>query len=575
MHIAEPRVMLYFAKFLRPYILIYAVVLVGMFLRVAASLAYPWFLKSIIDDVIPAKDLTQLFLTLATLVGIMISSLLISFLSGYVFTKANSLCVRDMRMVLFQHIIRAPSTFHDKTESGDMVYRFNSDIAAIRSFLTGTLDLIVDSITLISLIALMCWLNLQLFILCIVSVPLFIVVTILFQTRIKHITELGQTLRSSLMNFLFERFNQSLLIQLHNGFDNESTKLRGNLNELISVNMKSYVYSSGLNTLSSGIMAVTPAIILGVGAYQLMQGTMSLGALMAFLQYFSSMFGPVKTWIGYYTTLIQSSVSMNRIMEFLNVPIKLVPSSNMRAFKLEHRIRFEDIHFSYGEKSVLRGLSLEFERGKKYAIVGASGSGKTTISRLLCGVYTPDLGRIMVDNCDLQEIDPVDLMRRITLVTQDAMMFNDTVWENVRYGDLASTNGDVERLAILLDLSKCVGEDVDVARVKVGERGRLLSGGQKQRIAIARALLKGGDVIVLDEATSALDSDAERLILGNVLEQLSDRTVVWISHRLSTIQSVDEIFCVADGRVVERGRHEKLIAGDGHYRRLFEEQLIK
>ena len=572
----QRQVFYHFLKFLKPYWVHESVVFALMILGTISSLAFPYIMKIIIDDVFPNKDYELLIFILFLLLGVTAGNIIISFCSNYLFAWIKNRIMLDIRSHLFDHLIQLPLSFYDRNKSGDIVYRMSNEVDRIQSFITSSaLSLIHSLLTLLGLTVALCWLNWQLFLVSIIVIPFLVLNIRYFQPKIKDITERGRKKGSEVMSYLIERFETVQLIQVYNAYHYENNRLWSQLNDLLSINMQNVTYSGAMRSISRFLTSLTPAIILGWGGHKVMLGVMSLGALVAFLQYLSRLFAPFRNLNRLYVDLIRVSVSMKRVFEFLEIDIqKITDGSATSLFSFQKEIAFTNLNFGYNGKTVLQNFSLRLEKGKKYALVGSSGCGKSSLVNLLCRFYELNTGMITIDHTPLPNIKLYDLRAHIGLVTQENQVFHDTIWDNIRYGKPESTPEEINRAIRLIGLDGFIENAEDGALTLIGDRGNTLSAGQRQRIAIARAILKDSDILILDEATSALDSESEGEIIANLQDLYEDKTMIVISHRLSTIQQVDEIICLDEGRVVEKGPHEELMEKKGHYWRLFRKQLI-
>ncbi len=572
----QRHVFYHFLKFLKPYWVHESVVFVLMILGTVSSLAFPYIMKIIIDDVFPNKDYELLIFILLLLLGITVGNIIISFCSNYLFTWIKNRVMLDIRSHLFDHLIQLPLSFYDRNKSGDIVYRMSNEVDRIQSFITSSaLSLVHSLLTLIGLTVALCWLNWQLFLVSIIVIPFLVLNIRYFQPKIRDITERGRKKGSEVMSYLIERFETVQLIQVYNAYNYENNRLRSQLNDLLSINMQNVTYSGAMRSISRFLTSLTPAIILGWGGHKVMLGVMSLGALVAFLQYLSRLFAPFRNLNRLYIGLIRVSVSMKRVFEFLEIDVqKNIDGSATSPFSFQKEIAFTNLNFGYNGQPILQDFSLRLEKGKKYALVGSSGCGKSSLVNVLCRFYESETGAITIDHTPITNIKLYELREHIGLVTQENQVFHDTIWNNIRYSKLESTPEEINRAIILTGLDGFIEKAEDGALTLIGDRGNTLSAGQRQRIAIARAILKDSDILILDEATSALDSESEGEIIANLQDLYEDKTLIVISHRLSTIQQVDEVIYLDDGKVLEQGTHEELMEKKGHYWRLFRKQLI-
>lgn len=566
----------HFLKFLKPYWVHQSIVFVLLVLGTVSSLAFPYIMKIIIDDVFPNEDYELLIFILLLLLGITVGNIIIGFCSNYLFAYINNRIMLDIRSHLFNHLIQLPLSFYDRNKSGDVVYRMSNEVDRIQSFITSSaLSLVHSLLTLLGLTVALCWLNWQLFLVSIIVIPFLVLNIRYFQPKIRDITERGQKKGAEVMSYLIERFESVQLIQVYNAYHYENNRLWSQLNDLLSINMQNVTCSGAMRSISRFLTSLTPAIILGWGGHKVMLGVMSLGALVAFLQYLSRLFAPFRNLNRLYVELIRVSVSMKRVFEFLEIDIqKRSDSSVTSPFSFQKEIAFTNLNFGYNGQPVLQDFNLRLEKGKKYALVGSSGCGKSSLVNVLCRFYESETGAITIDHTPITNIKLYDLRERIGLVTQENQVFHDTIWDNIRYSKPESTPEEINRAIRIAGLDEFIEKAEDGVLTLIGDRGNTLSAGQKQRIAIARAILRDSDILILDEATSALDSESEGEIIANLQNLYENKTMVVISHRLSTIQQVDEVICLDEGRVVEKGTHEDLVEKKGHYWHLFRKQLI-
>lgn len=296
-------------------------------------------------------------------------------------------------------------------------------------------------------------------------------------------------------------------------------------------------------------------------------GTMSLGSLFAFLQYFSRIFSPMQSLNGLYVNYVRTAVSMRRILDLMEIPA-ISSRSNPQAqpFAFQDRIRFEDVHHAYDKEKIVENLNLELVKGKSYALIGPSGCGKTTLLYLLCGFVQPQNGRITIDGVNIQDMDIHDLRKHIAYGTQAPLLYHDSIRANISYG-----NSEIPAEAVESVFNAMGFESLSLDTL-VGDQGTKISGGQQQRIALARLFLKKGDIVLLDEATSALDSESEGVIYDLLRSYYRDKTILVVSHRWATIQKVEEVICLSDGKIAEQGTPEELMQKRGVCWRLFQDQ---
>lgn len=557
----------WFIRYLLPYWYQWLFVLLCVLCVTALSLAPPYITKVIIDDVLPSGRLDSLLMALAVLLSLGATRLILSVSSNYLYNWAGNRVVRDIRVDFFRHLLNLPIDFHHRQQTGELVFRLNNDVGVIQSVLTSSVLRFLHSIlTLMGLVIVLCWLNVTLFLLSVTVVPLFVGNLLYFQPRIRKTVESLQQQGAGISSYTIERFTNVPLIQLSNSDGHETGRFASATNAMITIAMRNVRYSVSMGTVSSGLVMVTPAVILGWGGYQVMQGVLTLGTLIAFLQYTRRLFGPIQGLHNLYMSLVRGLVSMRRVLEFMQVPTQEDTHRGHRSFTYDRAIELQDVHFRFDDQPVLQGLNLKLVKGKTYALVGLSGVGKSTLAHLLCGFYQPGQGRILLDGVALEEISLRELREQVGLVSQQVHLFDDTIQNNVRYGNFERDPAEIEQVIQQVRLS-----DLDV-EAKIGEQGGQLSGGQQQRIALARTLLWRKELLILDEATSALDAESEEAIFRLLGQRFHDKTILLISHRLSAVQGVDEVICLSEGRVVEQGSPAVLLSRQGYYARFVHQQ---
>jgi ABC-type bacteriocin/lantibiotic exporter with double-glycine peptidase domain len=565
-----------FTRFVKPYWAKESIILVLMILGSLGTLVSPYILKLIIDEIIPSKDFSYLIHILIFLVFINIFRIVLDFYSTYLYAWVSNHIILDIRLELFDRILHYPLTYLDKNKTGDITHRINEEVNVVQGMITGSLIRIIRNIlTAIGLTVALCLLNYKLFILSILVIPLTILNSMHFKPKIHNLIKLSREKDSDILSFFIEKFNNIKLIKIYNRYEYENLKLNSKGNELIGLNLKTVILSAGNQCITTFLISLSPIIILSLGGYNVITGVMTMGSLIAFIQYLNKIFNPINDFMNLYWDLVRSSVSMKRILEFLELPTESYNSKGSMQLDIMKKIEFKDVTFRYDGEIVLKNFQLELEQGKVYAIIGTSGSGKSTIINLLCKFYNVEKGIISVGGKNIDDINPNELREHIALVSQENHLFHDSIYENIRYGNLDCSKVELDRVSLLVGLEEYMCLFNGGENSIIGNEGAKLSGGQKQRIAIARALLRKADLIVLDEATSALDSESEYSIINNVSNHFKNKTIIIISHRLSAVKNADKIFCLDKGKVVEKGTHSNLIQMKGAYWELFRQQLEK
>ena len=565
----------YFAKFLKKYTWQECLLVFLMFLTSIGTLVAPYVLKIIIDDVFPARDFTLLLQVLLIYLVISIVRLVITYFSNYMFESVSNHIMKDIRMSLFSHLIRLPLSFFDNSKTGDVIHRVNSEVNSIQAILTGSVVRVISSVcTIIGLATMLCILNYKLFLISLSIFPLIYLNTRYFQPRIQKNIRAGRKKDSDILSYLMERFANIKILKSYMSYKHEEEKLSTNINEQIDINMRNVRLTSLTRSISMLMTALVPILILCLGGRDVIIGAMTVGSLVAFIQYTNRLFEPMRDLMGLYFDMVRASVSMERIYEVITLTEENSYNTDAEADSFENSdIEFRDVCFNYDASPVLQNIDLKIESGKRYALVGASGCGKSTIINLLCRFYEPQQGSIHIGGRDIRNIDLSMWRGNINLVTQENHLFHDTLKENIVYGNGDISHSKVEDAAqksIIYDHIVNMPEQFDSM---VGDQGVTLSGGQKQRIAIARSILRQSGLILLDEATSAMDSETENAVIENIYNTNRGKTIILISHRLSAVKDVDRIICMDKGRIVEIGTHNELMQQKEYYWRLYKDQV--
>lgn len=563
-----------FFSFLRPYLKYEALLLILMLITNAAALASPYFLKIIIDKVFPEKNLDLLVTLLLILAGIYIGRILLGMATDYLYNWISNQVLNSISLRLYSHIIRLPMSFFRETGIGDLVHRMSNEVNNVRHSLTGALiHFINNAITIVGLIVIMCYLEAKLFFVICLIYPLLFIPLKLLNPKIKSTIEKVRQKESQLLGHFSERFTNIKFVKLFNSYVFENRLIKEQFGHLVKLNLKGAILVSSSKSISLFLLSLIPLVTLGFGGWQVLQGVITVGTLIAFLQYANKLHDPFQNVVALYMELVNTSVSLSRIFELLDHPVQSNGNSQVKIPGKIKKIELNNIHFAYHEKPVLDDISFTFEAGRHYAIVGPSGSGKSTLVDLLCKFYSPAKGQILVNDKNLGDIDMSDWMQRISVNSQGYFVFNDTIIENIRYARPDAAADEVSRISKLVRLFNDQ-KDYDQRILKrIGDGGITLSGGQKQKLGLGRTLLKNSELLIIDEATSEIDSKSEEAIYDHLFSSTAIETIIVISHRLSTLKYMHEIIYMENGRILETGSMTELIDKRGHFYRLFENQL--
>lgn len=521
----------------------------------------------------PSESLRNV--VIVVLVGLLLKNVFFYVASAAGATAREGI-VRDMRDHLYAHLQRLPLGFFDRSKTGQLVARVFSDTSQTREMITYAIaEVLKHLVSLIIFVLALLLISWKLTLLALVVAPLFLgfLKPMLWRLRVRF--RRAYDMQGELTSQLQETVSGARLVKAYRAEEHERQRFaRTNLSFFKNLVRAERIQLLG-TPLSEILGGVVTLVLVWVGAQLVFSGDLTAEAFLAFLTISLRLQSPLKALSTFPARAQASLAAAERFFEILDTPEESPADAGRDLSAVEKQLAFEDVYFAYdGEAPVLRGVSFEVQRGEVVALVGPSGAGKSTIADLIPRFYRPSSGQITLDGIDINEIRLDSLRRLLGLVSQETVIFNDTVRANIAYGDLdGHTLEEVEtaaRAANAHDFIERLPHGYDTV---LGDRGVRLSGGQRQRIAIARAILRDPPLLILDEATSALDTSSERLVQSAIDRLMANRAVVVIAHRLSTIQGADRILVIIDGRIMEAGRHEALLALRGAYYRLHNMQF--
>jgi len=492
----------------------------------------------------------------------------------YLMGMAGQRILADIRKALFDHLLSLSPGFYTRRHSGDLITRFNSDVGAIDWALTNAIPTYLrDGLTVIVMLVSCFLLDWRMSLVAFGAVPVTLLPVIRLTKRLRKVTGKAQGTYGDQGEVLAETLGGMRVVQAYGMEPWESARFAAANGRLVRFMRKSLV----IRGFSSPLMEVMGAAGLGAAVWwvggQITSGQLEPAKFFSFVFAVMLLYQPVKSLGKVGQMVIQGAAAGDRIFEILDTPTPVPDAGKVELPRFREAIRYEQVGFAYGERPVLQDFSIEVRHGEVVALVGSSGGGKTTVANLLPRFWDPQAGRITLDGHDLRDVTLRSLRAQLAIVTQENVLFNDTIRNNIAYGRPEVPLAEVERAARLAQAHEFILAQPQGYDTRVGERAVLLSGGQRQRIAIARAFLKDAPILILDEATSALDAESEREV-QRALDSLmgigegSRRTTLVIAHRLSTIRNADRIVVISGGRVVETGTHDELVARGGEYARL-------
>ena len=560
----------------------------------------PLIYKAIIDDGI-VKHHRGLVIGLALLIaGLAVVDAAINLANRWFSARIGEGLIYDMRSAVFTHIQRMPIAFFTRTQTGALISRINSDVLGAQQAFTGTLSNVVSNVISVSMVLVfMFLLSWQITLLSLAMVPLFIIPARLMATRLQRITRESYALNAEMSTQMTERFNVSgaLLVKLFGRPEDEEQQFRSKARRVADIGVQQAMYGRILFVSLTLVATFGTALVYGLGGYQAATDPKMLGTVVALAAYLNRLYGPITALSNIQVDVMTALVSFDRVFEVLDLPPAIADRPGAAELPTPlgdgATVEFDNVGFRYPtaaevslaslesvavldqvpEKQVLHDVSFRIEPGQLVALVGPSGAGKTTISQLVTRMYDVQQGAVLVGGRDVREVTLRSLRDAVGVVTQDAHMFHDTIRANLTYAKPGASDDELWAAVDAAQIGELLRELPDGLDTVVGDRGYRMSGGEKQRLAIARLLLKAPSIVVLDEATAHLDSESEAAVQRALKTALAGRTSLVIAHRLSTIREADQILVVEDGRVVERGTHEELLAAGGLYAELYRTQF--
>jgi ATP-binding cassette subfamily B multidrug efflux pump len=569
-----------FIRYLAPYRGMVLCSLLLLPLIAAAKLAQPYLLKIAIDSHIMKGRMEGLPLLSFYFFLLLLADSLLTYLEVYLLQLLGQRVMQDLRMALFAHVQRLSSAFFDKTPTGSLVTRLTSDVEALgEMFTAGVITIVGDVLVLLGIIGIMLWMNLKLSLVTFSVLPFLIWTVFTFRTKMREAFRNVRARLANLNAFLAESIGGMTVVQL---FNREATERRefSRLNALHrDANLPVITWDASLYALVETLSAVAVGLIIWYGGGEIVLGALTFGALVAFIQYIEKFFAPIRDLSAKYSVMQGSMAALERIFHLLDTekstePLpdfpEPQPGPELQPFDT---IEFRDVWFAYqGEEYVLKGFNLRIKRGERIALVGETGGGKTTVTRLLTRLYEVSRGAITIDGTDIREMPLPLLRRRIGLVLQDPYLFTGTIGYNICLGD-GNAGQRMEQAAAMVGADRFIRTIPDGFQEEVRERGVNFSAGERQLISFARAVAFDPEILVLDEATASVDTASERLIQDGLKGLMAGRTSIVVAHRLSTIQDADRIVVIHRGEKVEEGTHQELLTIKGLYYRLYQLQF--
>ena len=558
--------------FVRPYGWALAHVVILSLLGTGLGLVLPYLSKLLVDDALVAQDFDALLNIVGLFVGITAASFLMNVLSGMRYTKVSADILFDMRLDLYRHLQRLSPRYYAKTPLGDVVSRINGDIGEIqRVTAEATLAWLGQLIALVGTVGMLIYLDIQLFFAGLITLPPALFALLRYRRQLEARVRDLRERSADIGTFLIETLQGMRAVVGANAQEREVDRFRNKNDSFIDalLSMRLFTYLAG--GLPGLLLTTGTGIVFLYGGYRVINGATSLGTFVAFMAYQMRLMAPIQGLMGLYSNLATARASLVRVHEIRDSPPEVIEAAASKSLPVcKGEVTLEEVHYGFGRGGeVLAGVNLVIPAGQVLAIVGTSGSGKSTIADLLSRQLDPDEGRILLDGNNLCDLFLAQVRRHIVVVEQSPFIFHATVAENVRYARPEATEADVRQAihaAGLSDLMDSMPEDLNTG---VGERGSQLSAGERQRVAIARAYLAEPSVLIFDEATGALDPMSEAAVLSGYDALMRGRTTVLITHRIDLARQADRVVVLKNGRVAEDGRLSDLETQGTAFRDIF------
>lgn len=536
----------------------------------------PWCVEQIVDRALPTRDRTRLYLLCALMVAGPLCASLALVAQKILTATVSERVMRDLRVELFRHLHEQPLSWFANAAPGEAISRVLNDVAGAGSAVSSTyVDFVESSLALVSTAAMLLWLDWRLALVAFALLPVFVLPTKSVGVERKKLKRKAQLGMAELTGILSETLSISgaLLLKVSGTEAREVERLEAKADDVMALSIKQTQVGRWFQMILGLFETIGPALVFAVGGSMVLAGHARLGTLVAFTALLRRLYGPARTLAGVRTDVITSYAYFERIFSFLDLRAAITDAPDAKpAAALRGEVTFENVCLELDRKHILEDVSFTVAPGEVIALVGPSGAGKSTLAAMVPRLWDPTKGAVRIDGEDLRSLAVQSVRKQIGVVTQETILFNASVLENLRYGSAGASREAVEAAARAAQIHEFIEGLPEKYETIVGDRGYRLSGGERQRIAIARAILKDPRVLILDEATSSLDAHNEKLVQAALAELVRGRTTFVIAHRLAAVRGADRIVVMDKGRVVEEGTHESLVAAGGLYATLAREQ---
>lgn len=549
-----------------------------VFLTIALALlapTRPYYIQVAIDDYVAVGDTVGLVRIIYILVFLLLLQSVVQFAHTYLSGWIGQVIIRDIRVKLYRHLLKMRLKFFDNTPIGRLVTRNVSDIETLANvFSEGLAAIIGDLLQLVTILAVMFWVDWRLTLVSLSTLPLLLISTYIFKEKIKVAFNDVRNAVANLNSFLQEHITGMNIVQVFNREQREYEKFKSINREHRKAHINSVLYYSIYFPVAEIIQAIGTGLVVWYGATRIFDFDMQVGVLISFIMYLQLFFRPIRMIADRYNTLQMGVVSSSRIFKLLESDDQIANEGSLKPEKIHGHIQFDKVWFAYNEEEwVLKNIDFEVKPGQTVALVGATGAGKSSIINLINRFYEINKGTISIDGVDVRDFELGHLRKHIGVVLQDVFLFSETIYHNITLGNPSISREEVMKAAKLVGAKKFIEKLPGGLDYNVMERGATLSVGQRQLISFVRAMVYNPEIIILDEATSSVDTETEEMIQKAIKKMMKGRTSIVIAHRLSTIQSADNIIVMDHGEIKESGTHECLLELNGYYARLHQMQL--
>jgi len=541
----------------------------------ATTAASAYLLKPALDDIFINKDATMLKVLPIAVIVLYFCRGLGTYGQEFFMNYVGESIIKELRNTLYSRIQDLPVAFFQKEKTGVLMSRITNDVNMVKLMVSTTVTgTIRDLFTIVGLIGLLFYLDWKMALVALTVLPLAFYPVMKFGQRVRRVSTGCQESMADMNSFLHETFSGNKIVKAFGMESYEKRRFYGKTHNLFKLEMKAVIARSLSSPVMEFLAGIGIAFVIWFGGMYVIKGTYTAGTFIAFLAAVLMLYDPVKKLSHLNNAVQQGLASVDRIFEIVEMESDIHDSDNPATIRNEsHSVTFRDVSFQYDETVVLNHINLHASPGEVLALVGMSGGGKTSLVNLIPRFYDVTNGTVLIDDIDIKTIAISSLRDQIAIVTQEPILFNDTIKNNIAYGNRNASDKEIEDAAKAAYAFSFIQSFPDTFNTTIGELGSRLSGGEKQRICIARALLKDAPILILDEATSSLDAEAEMLVQKALENLMQGRTTFVIAHRLSTVDYADRIIVLVDGKIVEEGKQEDLLAKKKEYYKLYQMQF--